>query len=123
MVTHVAMSRRRLVDPAKSETGRDLNERIARWAALNGHASETLAYYCECGDPTCVERISLTGVQYERLRAISERAAVVRGHEPADTDTVVEECPDHLIVTHKRPGRAASGRLTIPNRRGLPAGD
>ena len=48
----------------------------------------------------CVERICLTGVQYERLRAISDRAAVVRGHQPADLDGVVEEYRDYLIVTH-----------------------
>jgi|tagenome__1003787_1003787.scaffolds.fasta_scaffold19941408_2 hypothetical protein len=84
---------------SKVATGRDLNERIARWAGLNGHAAETLAYYCECGDPTCVERIAFTGVEYERLRAVSERAAVVRGHEPADVERVVEEYRDYLIVT------------------------
>ena len=66
---------------------------------MNGHATESLAYYCECGDPTCVERVCLTGVQYERLRAISERAAVIRGHEPADMERVVEQHRDHLIVT------------------------
>ena len=47
----------------------------------------------------CVERICLTGVQYERLRALSERAAVVRGHEPTEMDGIVEEYRDYLIVT------------------------
>ena len=98
--SHPPMSRRRQAGPSRVATGRELNERIARWAGLNGHATETLAYYCECGDPICVERICLTGVQYERLRAISDRAAVIRGHQPTDMDGVVEEYRDYLIVTH-----------------------
>jgi hypothetical protein len=94
------MLRRGPVGPSKAATGRELNERIARWAGLNGHAAQTLAYYCECEDPACVERICLTGAEYERLRTFSERAAVVRGHQAADTEGVIEEYRDYLVVTH-----------------------
>ena len=108
------MSGRRLFDPAKAATGRDLNERIARWAKLNGHAMDTIAYYCECDDLGCFRRICLTGIQYKRLRAVPERAAVVPGHEPADIEGVVERYHDHLVVTRKRPVRPAADRVNGP---------
>jgi hypothetical protein len=61
---------------------RAINERIRELAERFEHvAGEQLAFVCECADETCVERVKLTPVQYDDVRAIPARFVVVPGHE------------------------------------------
>src|SRR4051794_10201039 len=61
---------------------RAINDRIRELAVRFDHvAEEVLAFICECADETCVERVSLSLLHYDDLRAIPARFVVVPGHE------------------------------------------
>ena len=58
---------------------REVNENIAEIGERFGLHEETLELICECGQPDCAERLSVTAAEYERLRAAGYRV-VVPGH-------------------------------------------
>jgi hypothetical protein len=55
-------------------------------------------YFCECADPTCTQKVRLGGPDYERVRSDPTHFFVVRGHEVADVETVLESHPDWVLV-------------------------
>jgi hypothetical protein len=55
-------------------------------------------FICECASAACVERVELTRLQYERVRAESNRFFVVPGHERRGVEVVVETQPTYLVV-------------------------
>ena len=71
------------------------------------------AYLCECADATCVERMSLTRDEYERLRESPIRFGVVPGHVVADIETVVE-ANGRFTVVEKDKGERAIAQATDP---------
>ena len=66
-------------------TFRSANERIER-AAQSHHfaASQRVPFICECADPGCHETVMLSLVDYEAVRAYSDRFFLVAGHEDAE---------------------------------------
>jgi len=78
---------------------RDLNETFAVF-------TEEMQIICECGNPTCVERLTLTPDEYRALRADPTRFALVPGHQAPDVETVVEQT-DRFVVVGKDPGEPA----------------
>jgi hypothetical protein len=77
---------------------RQLNERKAEWLA-NGQVAA--GFRCECWEPSCAERIRLSGSEWRKVRSRSNRFAVAPGHVSADIETVVEEHPAFWIVDKK----------------------
>jgi hypothetical protein len=79
---------------------RAINERIRELAARFDQAeNEPLAFVCECADETCVERVELTILQYDDIRAILARFVVVPGHEATPlVERVVYRSDDFVIV-------------------------
>jgi len=79
---------------------RAINDRIRELAGRFDHvAGEDLAFVCECADETCVERVSLSTVQYDDLRAIPARFVVVPGHEATPlVERVLYRGPSFVIV-------------------------
>lgn len=78
---------------------REVNERINEIAgdySVNG-GFEIL---CECASSECRERIELTQTEYERLRRIPIRFAVLRGHDIPAIERVVEE-NDRFVTIEK----------------------
>jgi hypothetical protein len=71
---------------------RDRNEWIAetRGSLALDHRS-TEVYVCECSDPTCGARISLTRIEYEDVRGYPTRFAIAADHENPEVDQVVSE--------------------------------
>ena len=67
---------------------------------------ERLTILCECGNDSCVDRISLPAAEYEQVRADVTHFAVVPGHELPDVETVVRRANGYLVV-EKREGDAA----------------
>ena len=53
---------------------------------------------CECGNPDCAQRIRLTRVEYERVRAYASRFAVALNHENPAPD-----CPVTVHTGAPRP--------------------
>ena len=81
---------------------RAINERIRELAGRFEQASgeeSTLAFLCECSDETCVERVELTTQQYDDIRAIPARFAVVPGHEATPlVERVIYRSDDFVVV-------------------------
>jgi hypothetical protein len=75
---------------------REVNERIRNVAG--GHDGDTYDFVCECADPACTARVSLTIDQYEHVRANSVRFVLAVGHVRTDIEHVVEHAGDHLVV-------------------------
>jgi hypothetical protein len=79
---------------------REVNERINGIAAEFSRfaGAEEYEYVCECSDPDCVERISLTGEEYEQIRADGTRFVLAPGHVRQQIERVVQETDDHVVV-------------------------
>jgi hypothetical protein len=79
---------------------RAINERIRELAVRFGSdAGEGLSFICECADETCVERLKLTVAQYDEVRAVPARFAVLPGHEVTPlVERVVYRSSDFVIV-------------------------
>jgi len=84
---------------------RSLNERIrAVTATLDFDAVVDAevpeAYVCECSDPTCTERITLTREEYEAVRASPIQFVVAPGHVEPEIEAVVTRT-DRFVVVRK----------------------
>lgn len=96
---------------------REVNERVA---AVVEHfiEVETIAdpvkFNCECTNPTCIEQIRLSLVEYEAVRAVPTRFAVALGHQAPEIERVVERYPDYLVVEKQDPDAAEVARETDP---------
>jgi hypothetical protein len=75
---------------------RDVNERIAESA--QSFAADEASFVCECGDPTCTERITADLEEYEEVRADATTFLLADGHEDADVERVIERRRSYNIV-------------------------
>ena len=66
-------------DHTANDFVREVNENIAELGERFGLHGETLQLICECGDPSCAERIEVPADEYERLHAAGRRI-VAPGH-------------------------------------------
>jgi hypothetical protein len=103
---------------AKNETlFREVNERVAE-VAMNFIEVETrsdpVEFTCECGRADCREPLAMTVVEYEAVRALPTRFAVVPGHEQPEIETVVERHPAYLVVEKREEDAQAVARETDP---------
>jgi hypothetical protein len=90
---------------------REVNEGIA--LINSGWEIPDLELLCECGTSGCTDRVSLTGEEYESLRAEPTRFVLRPGHEDAEVEQVVQRAADHVIVENR--GLAATiARRTDP---------
>lgn len=64
----------------KSTLFREVNERV-REISAQWDATTSVGFFCECSDTSCSELLDLTLVEYEAIRATSDRFVVVCGHE------------------------------------------
>ena len=84
---------------------REVNERIdeLREDLAQGRSFEIV---CECGDPECIERFTITAEAYADVRRDVHYFAVVPGHEVPDVERVVERHGSYLVV--EKTARAAA---------------
>jgi hypothetical protein len=85
---------------------RQVNERLEDLNDTFGSMTGEAAYVCECGNSACIEQITLTLAEYERIRSDPTLFAIVPGHELPDVEEVVEQNPEYHIV-RKQPGGPA----------------
>src|SRR5438105_4531011 len=85
---------------------RDLNEwtRAAHEEAGLEHVWEV--YLCECGDASCSDPVTMTGAEYEIVRAEGTHFVLAANHENPELDLVVAE-HDRYTIVQKRFGEAA----------------
>jgi hypothetical protein len=75
---------------------RKVNERIEELSDdLNAPQAE---FVCECADPACAERFSLSRFEYEAVRDHPDRFALVAGHYRPRFERIVEEHDCYLVV-------------------------
>jgi hypothetical protein len=79
---------------------REVNERINGLAVEFSRSlgSDQYEYVCECSDPECAERITLTLADYEEIRADGTRFVLAPGHARRDIEHVVRQADDHVVV-------------------------
>ena len=78
---------------------REANERAKAWEERHdGPDSEVEFYFCECGKPDCLEKVSLREADYERVRSDPRRFLILPGHELPDVETVIERNEGWAIV-------------------------
>ena len=84
---------------------RQANDRIDDHAAPRVGPGETVAFYCECSEADCTERLSLTIHEFENVRVRPTQFLVEPGHEVPEVETVVTRTPFYLVV--EKTGEAA----------------
>lgn len=77
---------------------REVNERIRETAERFGADDHTYEFICECADPNCTDRVSLSPSAYEEIRADSRRFVLAEGHENTRIEQLVAAEDDHVIV-------------------------
>ena len=81
---------------------REVNERIESLAETFDLKTQSLDLICECGDATCVERITITAAEYEEIRSEAHQVAVHPGHEYPDVESVVARLKGYDVVRKNR---------------------
>jgi len=102
---------------ARNETlYREANERVAEVAAqlLEGETDTPGGFICECDVADCTELIPMTLAEYEAMRAVPIRFAVVPGHELPEIESVVERHPAYLVVEKRDDEAQEVARETDP---------
>ena len=77
---------------------REVNERIDDLAEASDLTTQSLDLICECGDASCVERLSMTTAEYEEVRSEAHQFAVHPGHEYPDVESVVARLKGYDVV-------------------------
>src|SRR5438067_508420 len=75
---------------------RGINERIREAVGAQGADGHIYEFICECSDPTCVTRVSMTTAEYERIRSDGARFVLAAGHDVAAIEDVVTAQGDHV---------------------------
>lgn len=95
---------------------REVNDRIDGLSETFQLGEQALDLICECGDASCVQRISMTHKEYEELRAESHYFAVCPGHEEPDVESVVARRGKYDIVAKDQGQPKRIAEQTDPRR-------
>ena len=96
---------------------REVNERVAEVAThfIEVETSaEQINFACECGRADCAEPIAMTLAEYEAIRAVPTRFAVVPHHEQPEIENVVERHPTYFVVEKSQEDAQEVARETDP---------
>ena len=77
---------------------REVNERVEEVNQAFGSITGQFDIFCECGDVTCAERLSVPMSEYERVRQEATRFLLIPGHEDPTVESVVETHEGYVIV-------------------------
>lgn len=75
---------------------RALNEQILK--DIDVDPIERHGFLCECGAEDCIEAISLTRVEYERVRENGDHFAILPGHELPEIEQVIESNVGYYVI-------------------------
>jgi hypothetical protein len=92
---------------------RAVNERMVSWVERTP-LEEVELYFCECADPSCRQKVRLSGSEYERVRSDATHFFVAPGHEVPDDETVVESHSNWLLVEKDEPEAREVAEETDP---------
>ena len=78
---------------------REVNENIARLQADFDAAAADPMFVCECADLECTDQLPTVDLDvFQRTREKPRRFLVIRGHEDARVESVVETYAVYLVV-------------------------
>jgi hypothetical protein len=98
---------------AKTESlFRDVNERIAE--ASERFDSEDGQFMCECGEPTCAERLEVPLEDYEQVRDDPTTFVLNPEHVKPDVEKIVREEHGYAVVKKIHAGMARIVRALDP---------
>ena len=86
-------------------------------ASESSGAVPLMTFVCECGDGSCTQTIELTKAEYESVRSVANRFAIVPNHENPEAEVVVSEC-SRFAEVDKIEGCALSVALETDPRSG-----
>jgi hypothetical protein len=84
---------------------RKANDRIEDSADQEAPPSEPVAFYCECSDRDCTERILISADEFENVREHDAQFIVRPDHDVPSVEIVVTRTPLYLVV--EKTGEAA----------------
>ena len=108
------MSERELRIGLNEAVFREVNERIEQLADSFDLGVQPLDLVCECGDASCVQRISLSRPEYEGLRSDPRLFVVYPGHIDESIERVVDERRSYVVVQKREGEPAQVAELTDP---------
>ncbi len=79
------------------EIFRGVNEKIEAGAEQH-HVAWPLPFHCECSNASCVETLSISQPDYERVLNERFHFVVIPGHENRQVERVVEKHGEFLVV-------------------------
>ena len=78
---------------------REINERLeSRILVYTGDPEPELMVLCECANPDCIERLTLSPDEYAEVRSDSRQFVIVPGHEYIDIEEIVYRTDRFEIV-------------------------
>jgi hypothetical protein len=93
---------------------REVNERLKDLNETFGAVTNRIELVCECADPGCADRLTLSVREYEQLRAEPDLFVIAPGHAAPHVEEVIA-AGDGWEIVHKNPGDPAKlARATDP---------
>jgi hypothetical protein len=77
---------------------REVNERVRETNEAFGVAVGDAEFVCECGTPTCVERVRMSLADYEQIRSEPTTFLIVPGHDAGNIEDVVRREEQFWVV-------------------------
>jgi hypothetical protein len=79
---------------------REVNERVEDTATqfVGDDEDSKHEYFCECANPHCTFRVTLTHAQYESVRANPKQFVVLPDHFTPEVETLVTKNEGHWLV-------------------------
>jgi hypothetical protein len=77
---------------------REVNERVEEINTGRGRVAPLSVFVCECADPECTQRLTLTVAEYEQVRANGSRFVVAPDHANPNFERVVQDNKRFAVV-------------------------
>ena len=78
---------------------RSANERMQARALAMGAAEQLIPFLCECADDACLGRVDMNLADYDDIHRDRDLYAILRDHQLADGETVVDQRPLFDVVS------------------------
>jgi hypothetical protein len=80
-------------------TFRSANERMQALAVAIVAAEQLIPFLCECADDACMGRVGMNLADYDDIHSDRDRYAILRDHQMADGEHVIEQRPLFDVVS------------------------
>ena len=95
---------------------REVNERVEEINKAFGSITGQFEIFCECGDASCAERLTVPMSEYERVRSDSKQFLLMVGHEDPTVERMIENHDSFVIVEKEGVEAEEVAEATDPRR-------